>query len=590
MPRKPDLPASKLIRFLSSYGPDASNVNMFDEKVNLLSQRYHIPPFKLHTEYVERICELLRRPTPTGILVAGVAGDGKSYHLKQVWKSLGGDEALWNENGDKSLSIEIENGTVRQIEFITDLSAHDANFDEFWNKIQSSEDNPQISFIIACNHGQILSRLREMPAFEALADKLEDTFFQCDTEKTIRNLHIFDLSRTSQSAKLKEIIRLICTHAGWSACQEKSCPYLMQCPILRNLRRLWNYADSEPTQALRRLCQVVEIAGFDGNHFPIRELYLLAVNAILGASSLSDTLANCHYVKRLAEGLESKDIDLYENLLGYNLSESHRKGKTLFRALGLFEIGCYSDRYFDELIVLGKSHPDPQIRTLYEKYLGHLPSLPPQADEEQRQRCIEQARRILFFAWEEPHHEQNLWNLTAYRHAPQYLRMKAEAREDDQIEQPVIDGLNRIMTGSALTNGKLIKVSTNGADSRTPIGLLVVGKINADRDYDGVASIVYNAKGADAVPELVFALGNQDDEDGNICFALTPRRYEFLASLAEGYLSTSFSSQCQTEFYSLKARLVRATEKRAKKRTKSVRLDLIDTSSIIIRIDLAKEA
>ena len=588
MPRKPDLPASNLIRFLMSYGPDASNANMFDEMVALLAKRYQISPFELKTEYVDKIATLLRKPAYfVSILIAGVAGDGKSYHLRQVWKALGGDESLWEKDGDKELEVPLSDGSRRRVIFVKDLSAYGATgFLDLWGIVEASAKDSSVSVVIACNHGQILSRLREVPVFEALADQLEDTFFQCDTEKQIHALHVFDLSRTSQSAKLEEIIHLICNHPLWGACEEKSCSFLGRCPIRRNLKRLWD--QGKPTPTLRRLCQLVEIAGYDGSHFPIRELYLLAVNAILGTTLQTGNLANCHYVKKLCEGTKAQDLDLYENMLGLNLKATNRREKVLFRSLSQFEIGRHGDHYFDELIVLGENHSDPAMRQLHAKYLGDLPS-PPQAADESREQYIERARRILFFTWDESHHEQNLWGLTAYRHALQYLWMKEEAKDDDQIEQLVIDGLNRIMTGSAVNSGKVIKISTNGADCRAPIGLLVVGRIDADRDYGGVANIVFDAKGADAVPVLVFGPENDREDDNGIRFALTPRRYEFLMCLAEGYLPTSFSSQCQAEFYSLKAKLVRAANKRTKKRNRSIRLDLIDNSSITIRIEAAKE-
>ena len=63
----------------------------------------------------------------------------------------------------------------------------------------------------------------------------------------------------------------------------------------------------------------------------------------------------------------------------------------------------------------------------------------------------------------------------------------------------------------------------------------------------------------DAAPEIVFS--PNEGEAGEIRFPLTPRRYEFLARAAAGTLPTSFSGQCQSEFFSLKARLIRAAER-----------------------------
>ena len=83
-------------------------------------------------------------------------------------------------------------------------------------------------------------------------------------------------------------------------------------------------------------------------------------------------------------------------------------------------------------------------------------------------------------------------------------------------------------------------------------------------------------------PELVFNL----KETEPIRFALTPKRHEFLSNIAEGYIPTSFSGQCQSEFYSLKARLVNALEKQQKRKNNSqlIRLDFSDGISMSLKV------
>ena len=129
----------------------------------------------------------------------------------------------------------------------------------------------------------------------------------------------------------------------------------------------------------------------------------------------------------------------------------------------------------------------------------------------------------------------------------------------------------------------VIRLATNGADSQDPVGLLVVGQISTDTIFrQAQATMVFNSTGADAVPVLKFEI--LPDENETIHFSLTPRRYEFLMNLEEGTLPTSFSKQCQSEFYALKSLLVRAVlelQKNPKRRANGLRVHFIDERSPI---------
>lgn len=583
MPRLPDLPATKFLRFLSSYGSSDNNTNLFDEKVHLNARKNNVVPFVLKTDFVDRMVDILKSPKPVSVLIAGVAGDGKSFHLRHTWVGLGGCETAWNENRNLTLDVTMTNGETRSILFIKDLSANQTNFDLIWEKLVASRTDPKVSVVIACNHGQILNRLSARPDAADVLEGVEDTFFQADTERYIDNLVIFDLSRTSQSDRLEEIIRLICRHEKWLACSTTPCAHKDFCPIRRHLDLLWNAETDQPTPMTRRLCQLVRVAGFDGFHVPIRELFLLAVNAILGCKSSG--MASCHTVQtNLTNPEKAKTIDIFQNLLGNNMATVLFRKKSMYGHLAQFEVGEHGDPYFDQIILIGDQHPDPEIRSLFAKYFHNFPEQPSDGpkDCEERLAWLIAARRRLFFLWDEPHHREEIWRLTAYRHVPQYLQMREDAQDDDQIDQTVIDGLNRVLTGSSQLEGQDIQIATNGADSRTPVGLLLVGKINADMQSGGNAWVSCDAKGADAVPVLYFLFPQFQEEP--LTFSLLPRRYEFLASLAEGYLPTSFSGQCQSEFYSLKAVLVRASARvKNPKKTQTLSLRFIDKTSVTLK-------
>ena len=610
MARVADLPASKLIRFLSAYGPDENNANMFDENVRQTSARNGIAPFELKAEFVERIVNLLLSEEPAGILIAGVAGDGKSWHLRRIWETLGGrllgdafDRTAWDHSGEVLLEVPLDSGAERRIRFVKDLSAYDGDFSALWQSVTAASAEDVL--VVACNHGQILSRLRGlggagMASANEDAALLEDMFFRARKQESFGTLRVFDLSRTSQSDRLLEIVEKIATMKEWRACDEKACPHRTACPIRRNLDLLWNASAGSPSLTAERMAALVRFAAFDGTHLPVRELFLLVVNALLGMTGDPQEkrlTANCRTVAKIAAGESAARIDLFNNILGGNLSESAREKKSVYRRLAQFDVGGGGDPWFDNLIVLGSENPDPRLRSLHETLLGDFdkdPFIPgatesdayfaprsrktagkSRADETEllaeRTDWLVRARRRVFFLFPEDRRgarsakAPNVWALTAMREADRYLELRNDAKgmegEHIQIDDTVLAGLNRVLTGCASESDSdyKIRVATNGASSRAPVGSLEVCAIDADARSRRCDAWIEMSGAVDAAPEIVFS--PNEGEAGEIRFPLTPRRYEFLARAAAGTLPTSFSGQCQSEFFSLKARLIRAAER-----------------------------
>lgn len=577
--RVADFPASNWIRFLSAYGPDTSNTNLFDERVGKSARRYKIAPFVLDTAYVPQIVTALKADSTTSILIAGVAGDGKSFHLRRVWEELSqqGPET-WEKDGDITITVEKENGGTRQVTFIKDLSANLTAFGVLLDKIERSNETDE-AFVIACNHGQILARLRAVGR-DALAAELEDVFFQQNAVSCVGNFRVFDLSRTSQAENLKEIIRQVAEHPQWKNCVQKQCPHCESCPIRRNRELLWDTETGKPTVATERLCRLVEAVGYNGQHVPIRELFVLVINALLGYTGGRAT-GSCHDVSHLVSELRTHEMDVYTNLLGYNVSANVRAKSAVFRSLGEFQIGSRGNAFFDELIVLGREHPKAEMREIYNRYFGLEELVAKSADEKVRSKQLAQARRKLFFSWQEPETQQKglEWSLTTFNHIDGFLALRRNIEEGDtSLPGVLLEGFARMLTGSTLSKPQDgLKVSTNGASSKVPVGLLVAGKFYPDHDE---VMLELSGTGADAVPEVCFCPSRNE----TIRFALTPRRYEFLTSLAEGYVSTSFSGQCLAEFFSLKARLVKALEKKRKNYPQHILLEFTDGKTVKVKV------
>ena len=88
-------PASVWVRFLRSYGPTPQNLTMFDEYVSGAVSRAKVQPIQLATPLLEDMVKHIESKTPGSMLIAGTAGDGKTYHCRALWTRLGGDSKAW---------------------------------------------------------------------------------------------------------------------------------------------------------------------------------------------------------------------------------------------------------------------------------------------------------------------------------------------------------------------------------------------------------------------------------------------------------------------------------------------------------------
>lgn len=86
-------PASGWVRFLRSYGPTPSNTTLFDEYTVDALRRANVSPIQLTSPLLAQILARVDEALPGSILIAGTAGDGKTYHARTLWTHLGGTAA-----------------------------------------------------------------------------------------------------------------------------------------------------------------------------------------------------------------------------------------------------------------------------------------------------------------------------------------------------------------------------------------------------------------------------------------------------------------------------------------------------------------
>ena len=82
-------PAAHWIRFLRNYGPLPTNGNLFDEHINAALKRAQVRPIELPTPTVDTMAAKLEAGEVRSVLIAGTAGDGKTYHARKLWERLG---------------------------------------------------------------------------------------------------------------------------------------------------------------------------------------------------------------------------------------------------------------------------------------------------------------------------------------------------------------------------------------------------------------------------------------------------------------------------------------------------------------------
>ena len=118
--------AENFVKLISKFAPLASGQCLVDEKVERQTRLLGVPSINLPAPYVDEIEKALRSDGPCSVLITGVAGDGKTYHGRHVWKNLGGDPKVWDSSRDKEPNLHLEittaGGHPRTIYFIQDLS------------------------------------------------------------------------------------------------------------------------------------------------------------------------------------------------------------------------------------------------------------------------------------------------------------------------------------------------------------------------------------------------------------------------------------------------------------------------------------
>ena len=576
------LPASTWVRFLRSYGPTSNNLTMFDEYVSSALGRARVQPITLSTPLLDAMANHIASNTPGSILIAGTAGDGKTYHCRALWSRIGGDIKVWSGKGNVK-ELRLPDG--RLAVFIKDLSEFngeesDLPLQRLEKSVLDGDDSEIV--ILAANHGQLLDRLRDLGKRQGrvhpLRKPLQERFLQAGPAPD--RFAVFDLSRTTSRKTLDEVAKAVAGHPEWENC--KRCSLQADgkvCPIDENRRRLLGQADGG--QLSRRLGDLVEIARLNGLHLPVRDLLALSSNMVLGYSDAKlakENLMTCADVAKIQEGNNHAKASIYTNAFGANLPKRRASDRPVFKAMSSFGVGEESSNSADGLLVYGKDDSRLQadfarlvasdstygagvaFRAAQDAYLEGHEGARVEGGSAEFLEMLEDQRRRLFFTLPNGEPGYPHWSMTAFRFAGDYLEtieaLKAKRPVSDAVRGRIAKGLNRVLTGLLLENVDRILIASSGGFTQSRVSVLCDHETPSRRQAGvGMAIRLVEETGRPLL-DISLAAG----PGNSVSFDLTPIRHEFLSRVAEGSLPASFSNECLEDLLAFKAKLLRKAE------------------------------
>lgn len=599
--------SSKWIAFLRQYGPIPRNDNMYDETIQRSSRKHGISPIEFeHPAYSKVIACFDKNSTsdPVSVILTGTAGDGKTYLCRQVWKQLKGDDKDWvsdnpymciqshypKAQNTHSPSDCAENHRQFTIHFIRDLSGWapqqgaewESDKEELLQRFCKSLFEPESNeiFLIAANDGQLIESWRRLKDTEYVINTrkiFEDLLVEDRQELPGVRLRFFNLSRGSSAELFDRAIKSFLDHPGWQEsfkCKAgENEAFGPMCPIRHNYDLLQN------PLVQSRLRSLLELCDHNGLHVPIRQILLLLTNAILGHQDVKDRLMVTSDIPKILATNSLSKASLFNNIFGGNLSETRRQSITVFDYFDRFQIGYETSHRIDNILIfgdtdetLGKYFTQLVVNDRFygaDKRYDAAKYQYIEGDEEDQdkskdflQLLISQRRGLFFKIPKDAEGELNLWELTVFKFAGEYLSSVVDIlRNGGIVKRPILSrivkGLNRIFTGMLVNSDREIFLATSGNYSQAKISRILVDRISVDPNKGEKVIFKYDSSTGRVI--LVVYLSSNIIEE----LVLNLIRYEFLSRIAlEGALPTSFSKECYEDILAFKSKLLAAYERR----------------------------
>lgn len=569
--------ANRWIKFIRNYGPIPTNDNMYDESIQRALRRHRIEPLVLPAQFLGPLLENLRSDAPRSEILTGTAGDGKTYHCREVWARLGGSDAAWN-TGQKIQRLPLGARELVVVKDLSELRAEESAALLADMSQDVTQPAPGRVYLIAANHGQLLEKLkaaRQTQNLQAVIRAVEELLVTGDNPDPGVRLNLRDLSQAPASQMIRTIIAAMTTHPGWEQCEACPIRHVQICPIWENRGRIQGETDSGLLQ--QRLTALVELSEQNGVHFPVRQLLALVANILLGHPDAPDGLMSCSDVPDILAVGSLDQASVYRNIFGENLKPRRAEKSDLFRKLNAFGIGGETSNRVDNLLVYGAD--DPALEAPYRDLVLNDPVYGGTAAYTQAQKAYlegsdigardaflprlrAQRQRMFFVLPEQRESEFDLWDLTVFRYGGLYLdvagRLKAGASLPRRVMPMIMRGLNRVFTGMLVQNQDELVLATSGSHSQSKTSPLLDELISVPRQGGEEAVLAPTARGGIALSVRL----SRGTDPGPVGLTLTPTRFEFLGRVAEGALPSSFSLECHEDLLAFKAKLLSATERR----------------------------
>ncbi len=577
--------ATRWIRFIRQYGPIPRNDNMYDEHIWKSVKRAGILKLEFVHPVEHDVFAQFRpeREERRSVILTGTAGDGKSHLCGKIWALLGGSKQQWrSDDVYHTLDIQGVHGTitVHVIRDLTALPPQDAS-GRYASKAELltkfcdclCEPDGKVQFLIAANDGQLVETLQRLPTTPNVAkvrSLVEWLLVEGQRESVEAPLTLFNLSRVPCVFDLA--LDAFLGHDGWSECEKSKVDdgfFGDRCPIRHNYELLKSPLARGRLRSLFELCDCNEL------HVPIRRLFLLFANAILGHPDAKDRLMQASDVATFLQKGTTAKASLFNNLFGGNLSEVRRDSLEVFDYLNRFRIGHETSNRIDNILIFGetddnlKPYFDVLLRAdaMYgadDSYYAAQRSYVEGDDTDPANdfflHLLVSQRRGLFFKippeWMD---ELSLWELTVFKYAGEYLeKVLGPLTKSAKVDRPylarLVKGLNRIFVGMLVSSDCDLLLATSISFSSSKVSQVLEDRVPVEkRRGEGVELVLVNGKPT---------LNVQFSPTISALMPLNLTRYEFLSRVAEGALPGSFSRECYEDMLAFKSRLLTCLNER----------------------------
>ena len=579
------------IKFVRQYGPIPRNDNMYDEHIQGAARRAHVRPISFEHPLRNDVLSLFEPDRePGSVILTGDAGDGKTHLCREVWQKLTGATTALTEPYVEA-PFACAGGRTVTVHIIKDLSEWAPQRDAVWEASKQQvlqqfcrsifEPTPADVFFVAANDGQLIESWRRLgdDDYVARTRQLFETLL-VENKQQVAGTHLtfFNLSRCSSAVLFDRALDAFLGHEGWEECLQLHAAehefFGAKCPIRHNYELLHNPLVRKRLRALLELCDLNDL------HTPIRQILLLLSNALLGHPDVKDGVMRPSDVPAVIQNGTVSKASLYNNIFGENLLENRREAITVFDYLGRFRIGHETTNEIDNILIFGEA--DEKFRRHFDMLVGsdhfygaddlyraaQLQYLEG-ADEESHhkpflQLLVHKRQGLFFTIPEDQEDELNLWEMTVFKYAGEYLsRLMPILRAGRLVEQPIlarlVRGLNRIFAGMLVSSDRELLLATSLSFSNAKISRLLEDRLSVRSRRDEKIDIILDR----GMPKLRVCLTDKIWR----CLDLHLVRYEFLSRVAEGALPSSFSQECYEDILAFKSQLLAAVAEREQSHT-----------------------